>query len=143
MPSRCTPRRSGRRGHSGVLSGPGVSPDRLVFCHVDKRPDFGLHRELAEAGVMLEYDTFFRPKYDPANNVWPLIGKMADAGLAGSVALATDMAEPSLWSRQGGTPGLMGFFTIIKSGLEDMGLPQSEIDALLGGNIAGRLAIAS
>ena len=65
------------------LLGYGAAADRLVICHIDKRPDFGLHRELAQAGVLLEYDTFFRPKYDPERNVWPLLQRMAAAGLAG------------------------------------------------------------
>lgn len=125
------------------FGGQGLSPRRLVFCHVDKRPDFGLHRELARAGVMLEYDTFFRPKYEPEHNVWPLIGRMAAAGLAGQVALATDMAEPALWAELGGSPGMQGIFTIIKAGLERMGLPAATIDGLLGGNIAGRLAVGN
>lgn len=119
----------------------GMSPKRLVFCHVDKRPDFGLHAELAQAGVMLEYDTFFRPKYKPERHVWPLIREMAAAGLAGQVALATDMADPGLWGELGGRPGLPGFFTIIKDGLTGLELPPAIIDGLLGGNIAGRLAI--
>ncbi|WP_374689342.1 hypothetical protein [Promineifilum sp.] len=119
----------------------GVAPERLVFCHVDKRPDFGLHRELARAGVLLEYDTFFRPKYDPERGVWPLIGQMAGAGLAGSVALATDMADPGLWAELGGGPGLLGIFTIIGARLTDMGLPAATIGGLLGGHIAARLAV--
>ena len=119
----------------------GMSPERLVFCHVDKRPDFELHAELAQAGVMLEYDTFFRPKYEPERHVWPLIGRMADAGLAGQVALATDMADPGLWVELAGRPGLLGIFTIIKSGLTRLDLPPATIGGLLGGNIAGRLAI--
>lgn len=123
------------------FGGQGLSPRQLVFCHVDKRPDFGLHRELARAGVMLEYDTFFRPKYDPERTVWPLIGRMAAAGLAGQVALATDMADPALWAELGGRPGLLGIFTIIKDGLARMGLPPATIDGLLGGNIARRLVI--
>jgi phosphotriesterase-related protein len=123
------------------FGGQGLSPRRLVFCHVDKRPDFGLHCELAQAGVLLEYDTFFRPKYDPERNVWPLIRRMADAGLAGQVALATDMADPGLWAELGGRPGLLGIFTIIKEGLTRMGLPAGTVDSLLGGNIAGRLAV--
>jgi phosphotriesterase-related protein len=121
----------------------GVSPDRLVFCHVDKRPDFGLHRELARAGVLLEYDTFFRPKYAPERNVWPLIREMAAAGLAGSVALATDMADPALWAELGGGPGLPAIFTVIQAGLRRLGLEPATIDALLGGNIASRIAVAS
>ena len=120
----------------------GLSPRRLVFCHVDKRPDFGLHRELAQAGVLLEYDTFFRPKYAPERYVWPLIRQMADAGLADHVALATDMADPGLWAELGGAPGLPGFFTVIKEGLTRMSLPSATIDGLLGGNIAARLAVA-
>lgn len=119
----------------------GLSPRRLVFCHVDKRPDFGLHRELAQAGVLLEYDTFFRSKYEPERYVWPLIRQMADAGLADHVALATDMADPGLWAELGGAPGLLGFFTIIKEGLTRMSLPSATIDGLLGGNIAARLAV--
>ncbi len=123
------------------FGGQGLSPRRLVFCHVDKRPDFGLHRELARAGVMLEYDTFFRPKYEPERNVWPLIREMAAAGLAGQVALATDMADPGLWSELGGRPGLLGIFIIIKEGLTRIGLPATTIDGLLGRNIAERLEI--
>ncbi len=119
----------------------GVAAGQLVFCHVDKRPDFGLHRELARAGVLLEYDTFFRPKYEPERHVWPLIGAMAAAGLAGQVALATDMADPALWAELGGEPGLLGFFSIIKAGLARMDLPAATIDGLLGGNIAARLAV--
>lgn len=118
----------------------GLSPRQLVFCHVDKRPDFGLHRELARAGVMLEYDTFFRPKYDPDRNAWPLLREMIRAGLADRVALATDMAEPSLWAEMGGAPGMGGIFSIIKARLEQMHVSEPTCAALLGGNIAGRLA---
>ena len=123
------------------FGGRGVSPRRLVFCHVDKRPDFGLHRELAQAGVLLEYDTFFRPKYDPERGVWPLLSRMAAAELAGSVALATDMADPALWAELGGGPGLAAIFSLIKARLERMGLPDEAIAGLLGGNVASRLSV--
>jgi 5-phospho-D-xylono-1,4-lactonase len=123
------------------FGGQGVSPRRLVFCHVDKRPDIGLHRELARAGVMLEYDTFYRPKYRPDETVWPLLREMTAAGLAGQAALATDMADPMLWAEIGGGPGLAGIFSLIKPRLEQMGLPEETITGLLGGNIAGRLAV--
>jgi phosphotriesterase-related protein len=43
----------------------GVVPRQLVLCHMDKRPDIGLHAELCKYGVLLEYDTFYRPKYAP------------------------------------------------------------------------------
>ena len=136
-----TERGAGIADFLAFFGGQGVSPRRLVFCHVDKRPDVGLHRELAQAGVMLEYDTFFRPKYEPERGVWPLIGAMAAAGLAGQVALATDMADPGLWAELGGGPGLPASFATIKARLARMGLPPQAIAGLLGGNIAARLAV--
>jgi phosphotriesterase-related protein len=113
-----------------------VDPQRLVFCHVDKRADFGFHQELAQAGAMLEYDTFFRPKYAPESNVWPLLEKMIAAGHAAQVALATDMAEASMWR----DPGPAAFPTIIQSRLAAMDVPQETINQLMGHNIARRLA---
>ncbi len=118
----------------------GVPLQQLVLCHMDKRADFGLHRELAKAGVLLEYDTFYRPKYDPERGVWPLLAQMAGAGLAGSVALATDIAENELWQSMGAGSGLPGLLTVIRPRLLAMGLTADQVAALLGGNIARRLA---
>ena len=114
-----------------------VSPTRLIFCHVDKRPDFGLHRELATVGVLLEYDTFFRPYYQPEANVWPLLNQMLAAGLGSNIALATDMALESMWQR----PGPAAFLTEIGGRLRKDGVDQITMQQLLGGNIVDRLAI--
>ena len=120
----------------------GIAGNRLIFCHVDKRPDFGLHREMAQAGVLLEYDTFYRPKYDPDRNLWPLIEKMVNAGLEGSVALATDMGDTSLWRFVSGpqTPGLPGFLETIQPGLRRRSISENAIQNMMGANIAARLA---
>jgi len=121
----------------------GLSPERLVFCHVDKRADFGLHREMAAAGVMMEYDTFYRPKYDPEANLWRLLAQMIAAGYAHRIAIATDMAGGELWSRLGEGPGLTAFFSLIQARLQSMAIEPSVIDDLMGGNIASRLTIAN
>ena len=118
----------------------GVDLNRLVLCHIDKRADFGLHCELANEGVLLEYDTFYRPKYEPDRNVWPLLEKMVGGGFQGQIALATDMAEPELWSRFGGAPGLVGIFTRIIPRLRDIGFEPETVESLVGQNIAVRLA---
>ncbi len=128
------------RATSTSSSSRDFSPNRLVFCHVDKRADFGLHLSMAQAGVVLEYDTFYRPKYDPEANVWALLPQMIDAGLASNVALATDMAGGELWSRLGVGPGLTAFFTQIRARLETLGVAPAAIRDLMGGNIAARLA---
>lgn len=75
----------------------GVSPGRLYLCHLDKRPDFGLHRELAQAGALLGYDTFVRSQYKPAQNVWPLLKEMIEARLGDHIALGLDLAYAGLW----------------------------------------------
>jgi phosphotriesterase-related protein len=115
----------------------GLSPRRLVFCHMDKKPDFGLHRELAQAGVLLEYDTFFRPKYEPEQNVWPLLRQMVGAGLVARVALATDMAESEMWR----DPGPAAFVTAIGRRLDEEGFDPAARRGLMGGNIIDRLTI--
>ena len=118
------------------LLGLGATANRLVICHIDKRPDFGLHHELAQAGVLLEYDTFFRPKYDPECNVWPLLQRMAAAGLAGQIAIGTDLAGTAFW-QEIGPAALPGE---IVARLRTLGFDPATVRRLTGGNIADRLA---
>ncbi len=118
----------------------GVPAERIVLCHMDKRPDAGLHRELAGAGVMLEYDTFYRPKYEPEKTTWPLIAAMLPAGYERQLALATDIAEKALWKHIGGGAGLPGLVTDILPQLKATGASDAQVDLLLGKNIIRRLA---
>jgi 5-phospho-D-xylono-1,4-lactonase len=118
----------------------GVLPGQLVFCHMDKRPDLGLHKELAHLGVLLEYDTFYRPKYNPFVNLWPLLERMVSAGLSDRVALATDMAEPEFYYFIGGGAGLSSLPGEIQNKLSEKEFPEIARMQMLGGNIACRLA---
>jgi 5-phospho-D-xylono-1,4-lactonase len=117
----------------------GLKPSQLVLCHMDKRPDLGLQKELARLGILLEYDTFYRPKYNPSVNLWPLIGEMVSAGFADRIALATDMAEAELYHSFGGGPGLASLPGEIQERLREQGIPQDAREKMLGGNIARRL----
>ncbi len=118
----------------------GLSPAQIVLCHMDKRPDVGLHQELARSGVLLEYDTFYRPQYDPAANLWPLLENMAQSGLANRVALATDMAPAEMYRFIGGGAGLASLPGEIQDRLIEKGFPETDRLQMLGGNIARRLA---
>ncbi|HEX2907932.1 MAG TPA: hypothetical protein VHO69_13770 [Phototrophicaceae bacterium] len=121
----------------------GVPPSRLYLCHLDKRPDPGLHRELAQAGVLLGYDTFLRPKYNPEENVWPLLKTIVEAGFSGSIALGLDTSRPAMWAHQGGEWGLLALPQLIIPRLRAEGIAESVIAALTGQNIARRLAWAA
>lgn len=119
----------------------GLPPHRIVLCHMDKRPDPGLHRELADRGALLEYDTFFRPKYEPDKNVWPLLEELARDGYSDSIALATDMAESDMWRSGQSGARLSDLVTVVKPRLASIGFNQNQVHSLLGGNIIARLAL--
>jgi len=118
----------------------GVKPNQLVLCHMDKRPDLNLHTELCRFGVLVEYDTFYRMKYQPETNLWPLITGLCNAGLSNRIALATDMAESEMYKSINNGPGLASLPTEIKDRLMDLNIPNDSIQEMLGGNIARRLA---
>lgn len=120
----------------------GLDPHRIVLAHMDKRADFGLHRMLVQAGALVEYDTFSREKYDPEENVWPLIEKMMASGLEDGIALANDLAYKREWHAYGGSPGLESLLTCVLPRLNALGLAEPVIKKILGGNIAHRLARA-
>jgi phosphotriesterase-related protein len=122
------------------FTGMGVSPFQLVLCHMDKRPDLSLHLALANLGVLLEYDTFYRPKYSPETHLWPLMGQMVASGYSASLALATDMADASLYHSMRSGPGLASLPGEICTQLRERGFPERVRKQLLGENIARRLA---
>lgn len=119
----------------------GLAPEQLVLCHMDKRPDLGLHKEIAKTGASLEYDTFFRLKYDPEKKLWPLILKMVEAGLEDHICLATDMAEAASWATLGSGPGLAALPGEIRARLRSFHLPEKTINQLIGENICRILSV--
>ncbi|MBX3082584.1 MAG: hypothetical protein KF716_13185 [Anaerolineae bacterium] len=117
----------------------GVPAHRLYLCHMDKRPDLGLHRELAQVGVLLGYDTFARPKYEPEKHVWPLLRQMVADDCWQCIALGLDLALSSMWRHYGGEPGLMMLPEQIQARLREEHFPEEAIPSLLGQAIAKRL----
>ena len=116
-----------------------IDPARLIISHLDKRPDFQLHSELARSGALLVYDTFLRTKYWPEQNVWPLIEKMVAAGLEGHLALGLDAAERNLWRFAGGQ-GITYLPEQIVPRLSQMGLSHQQVRQLTGENLARALS---
>jgi phosphotriesterase-related protein len=116
-----------------------ISPSRLFLCHVDKRPDFGLHKEMVQAGALLGYDTFNRPKYRPEGNGWPLLIKMMKEGFKEHIAVALDLANAAMWKFNGATHGMMFLAEQIRPRLVSEGFSEEEIKPVLGANITRHL----
>lgn len=122
-----------------ICADSGLYPSLIQISHLDKRPDPVLHRELAEAGFVLGYDTFHRPKYDPDSGVWELLRMALSQGFWSQITLGLDIADSSSWAAEGG-PGLRSLATEIVPRLRAEGAGTREIAGLSGGNVAGLLA---
>lgn len=114
---------------------------KIMLCHMDKRPDIKLHKHLADKSILLEYDTFSRPDYNPEKNVWPLLIEMIKEGYSSSIVIGTDLADNRMWkdtSRRGGLPG---FFESITEKLLDSGAEISDIENIIKINVQNYLCI--
>lgn len=108
----------------------GVAPDRILLCHVDRNPDVAVHRELAERGAMLEYDTPGRIKYQPESVVVALMRQMFEAGLGDHVTLGGDLARRSYWTSYGGGPGFDYLLTGFTERLRSEGFTDDELETV-------------
>lgn len=118
----------------------GVPPDRVLLCHVDRNPDVAVHREMAERGAMLEYDTPGRIKYQPEEVVVRLMRAMFDAGLGDHITLGGDLARRSYWTSYGGGPGFDYLLSVFTPRLRREGFADAELDAVWRRNPARWLA---
>ena len=94
----------GTMGHEIVdlLTREGVAPDRIILAHLDRNPDLELHREIADRGVWLEYDTVGRIKYRPDSQLLDLIA----GGRQDRIMLGLDLGQRDYFRAFGGGPGL-------------------------------------
>jgi predicted metal-dependent phosphotriesterase family hydrolase len=96
-----------------LLTDEGVKADRIILAHLDRNPDVELHREIADRGAWLEYDTPGRIKYRPDIQLLDLVEAMVRAGHGGSLMLGLDLGQRDYFRSYGGGPGLtylMGTF---------------------------------
>jgi predicted metal-dependent phosphotriesterase family hydrolase len=122
-----------------TLRDAGAMPGRVQLSHIDKRPDVGLHRELAAAGFVLGYDTFLRSKYRPDEHVWPLLQTMLEDGLDTQITVGFDIVEPATWHACGG-PGLRAIADEVIPRLRTLGADDHAVARLTGGNALAVLA---
>ena len=122
----------GTVGHEllDLLEAAGVPPTSVMLCHMDRNPDFYVHRSLAERGAFLEYDTPSRIKYQPENLVVGLMREMFDAGHGELLLLGGDMARRSYWIAYGGGPGFDYLLRSFTPRLRTEGFTDAELETI-------------
>jgi 5-phospho-D-xylono-1,4-lactonase len=123
-----------------LLAKYGASPCHVVLSHMDRNPDWKLHKDLAQTGAFLEYDGPGRVKYLPENAVMDLISKMFELGLGGQILLGGDTARRSYWKVNGGATGIAYILERFIPRLQREGFEKRQIDAMLVDNPARAFA---
>jgi phosphotriesterase-related protein len=115
----------------GLLAGHGVDLAHVVLSHTDKVDDRRYHRDLAQAGVMLEFDQGLRHPIDDDNPTVRAVLAAAADGYADCVMLATDGARRSMWTAYGGSPGLAALAGELVPFLRDRGIDDDAIRTIM------------
>lgn len=116
---------------------------RVAFCHLDRsHDDLAVHRQLAERGLYLEYDTIGREKYHSDAHESELIADMLGHGYAENILLGLDVTRERLKSYGGGV-GLAYILESFLPTLADHGVSERDIVRLTRENPARFLAVRS
>lgn len=108
---------------------------KVMLCHMDKRNDVLLHKSLAEKMIYLEYDTFFKSKYEPEKNVWSLILQMVTEGYCERITIGSDITPGYTLQEADEKHGLHVFLQDVMKRMSDYGIPGNAIMKMMSGNI--------
>jgi 5-phospho-D-xylono-1,4-lactonase len=125
-----------------LLTGRGVSPDRIAIGHVDRKLDWDMHLALAQTGVYLGYDQVAKEQYQPDRRRIEFIRRLVGEGHGRQILLAGDMARRSYWPSYGtgGGPGLTYILWRFLPWLRASGLAEPAVRDLIIHNPARLLA---
>ncbi len=138
-----------------MLSRQGVSPDKIVICHVDVEIDLEYIRALLQRGVFVEFDNFGKEFYiDPEDRGFAggifatdidrvrAIKEIMDWGYEGQVLVTNDICLKCMLHYYGG----WGYDHILRNVVTmmlDEGISQEVIDTLLCENPRHLLSVSS
>ncbi|MFI2214433.1 phosphotriesterase [Streptomyces sp. NPDC020141] len=119
----------GGRAQLALLTHEGLAPDRISIGHQDLLADPATHRELAEAGAYIAFDTVGKEHYLGDDTRLRLLLALLDAGHADRALLSCDISRHRyLWSEGG--PGYGHLFRVFLPRLRAAGADEELIDLL-------------
>jgi phosphotriesterase-related protein len=124
-----------------ILREEGVDPSRIAIGHVDRRLDYGYHREMLQSGVYLIYDQIGKEKYAPDRERIAMLIRLVSEGYGHRLMLAGDFGRASYWTSHGGGPGFTYIMWRFVPWLISEGLPASAARDLLVHNPARFFAV--
>ncbi len=116
----------------------GVSPDRVVIGHLDRKLDWPYILEIAQTGVYLGFDQISKEKYHSDRQRLDFILKLIDAGHGRQILLSGDLARRSYWPgyQTGGGPGFTYILWRFIPWLRERGVSEGLIQELIVQNPA-------
>ena len=118
----------------------GVKPQQMIFCHLDRAcKDLQIHKELAKAGVYLEYDTIAREKYHSDERELEIFEEMIKSGFEDQLLFSLDTTRKRLKVYKG-TIGLTYILDVFLKKMEKKGIPGEVIRKISKINPARALA---
>ena len=88
------------------LESAGCDLYRVAIAHLDRKPEFSLHKEVAARGAFIGHDGAGRTKYWPDETLIKLFSDLVETGHADKILLGADVARSSRYVEYGGSPGL-------------------------------------
>jgi phosphotriesterase-related protein len=124
-----------------VLAEEGVSPDRVILGHLDRKLDRGYLISLLDRGAWISLDQIGKAYYGPDEPKARMVADLVGDGYGNQLLLSMDLARKSLLRAHGGDPGWVYMIERFALMLMDNGLTAQQVHALLASNPAHALTI--
>lgn len=117
----------------------GVAPERVVLGHLNRSPDFAVHRQAAESGAYLAFDGPSRANHATDWRMPDAMAALADAGFGDRLLLGGDTTTAGARSVSGG-PGMPYLLRRVRPRLE-LALGKELVDRILVDNPGRAFAV--
>lgn len=118
----------------------GIEPEQMIFCHLDRAcKDIQIHKELAKAGVYIEYDTIAREKYHSDERELEIFREMIASGFEDRLLFSLDTTRKRL-KAYGGETGLTYILCVFLNKMKNAGISREIIDKICRVNPSRALA---
>ncbi|WP_196606645.1 phosphotriesterase family protein [Pectinatus frisingensis] len=103
---------------TNLLLSLGISPEKILLCHIDSQENFDYAVELCQKGVNICFDHVGRNLTDSDDLRINMLTNLFRNGCGGQIMLAGDMGKKNYLSSYGGKPGLTYILKVLKPKLE-------------------------